>query len=697
MTSNHKPALGTFWILALVAASFGQDPIVPTSGFPTTTAFDQLIVYGDGYNALFDIAHPSSPPPTGGWPIILNCHGIGGSHTAIRSAVTSQAAQGYFAIGYDIRGQGPLASAAVNAGKGSTLMGVRERRDMKELLEFVIAAFPTFADQNRIGVVGGSQGGAHAWMAAAWSGQAVDDVDPAAGNFPDIDCIVATAHSPDYGEMKIPGADTFGVASSIAERGSANLVVEPSLSSTLNGLYQTEAYGTMRTLWDDPNRNWFLRAPSITVPVLHMNAYDDMAWVPDGAWRAFSVMPPTTPKKLLLHTGGHQSPTNTEENALRAVLQNAWLARFLKNEQNGADLGPQYLYATEPFAGFTATNSAWLRRGGSSFPPPQTTTQRFHVAPAGTLQSSVPATSGQYAMNQVLLNPSYTAAAAYNQSYNPTAMFAALPLQEIVLTGPAFAQATEITGAFSAVLDVASTASAWQITAVLGVRQGATFRYISSGTITERGAQALVAGPRTVSGHLHSVTVPSGSTLEVRLRNISLHHDGFGGTNIRSTPVFTPFAANVRFGPSTDSFIDLPTVTTPPILPILAQNRDAADVNVLQTWQLTLHGGGGAATESAIIALSLSGMAPGVVESGFDVLLNPDALTQYAILFPTTAPFTNLIGTIPPSNNHVGSVVLDPAAISTLSGFSISAVGAIVDNPTLALRGVSNPVSIALR
>lgn len=693
---NHLPLAVLLAVVCSILQASAQDPVAPPQGFTPVNDFDQTIGYGDGYNARFDVTYPLEAAPPGGWALVLNCHGIGGDRTQTRGSQNSQAMQGYVAIGYDIRGHGDLANDPVNAGKGSTLMGVRERRDMKELIELVLGLYPGIADPSRIGVVGGSQGGAHAWMAAAWSGQPVDDLDPTAGNFPGIACVVASNHSPDYGDMKVPGGQAFGAASAGAERNSANLTIEPGLLAFLVGAYQTEDYAGLRAAWDDPNRNWFARAQTIAVPILHINAYDDMAWVPDGSWRAFQVMPPTTPKKLFLTTGGHQSPNNTEENAVRAALTTAWLSRFLKGNANGADLGPTYVYAVEPFAGFTATTSAWYRRGADQFPPAGPAPLRLHLGPQGALLPSAPAQSGQTALSQVIANPGYTPIAAYNQAYSPQSMLTWIPLQEVTATGAPLAADVEVTGAFTATLDVQSTASAWQITAVLGARQGANFRYISSGILTERGAGATIPGPRTITGHLHAVRVPAGASLELRLRNVSLHHDGFGAQFVRTSPVFTPFATNIRFGAATDSFVDVPLTTPLPFAPVLTQNRDAASTTSTQNWQLVLHGGAGAAGEWGVLALSLSGMTPGILVDGFPVALNPDALTDYAIAFPDAPPLSHLIAPIPANNNHSGTITLAAGQIASLAGSSINAVGAILDNPTLALRGVSNPTAISI-
>ena len=85
-------------------------------------------------------------PPAVGWPVLFTVHGLGGGRLASRSKGEHFARRGYFFYAIDVRGQGTLRLDPRNAGKGTTLIGLQERRDVKTHVDHMAAAYPGIAD-----------------------------------------------------------------------------------------------------------------------------------------------------------------------------------------------------------------------------------------------------------------------------------------------------------------------------------------------------------------------------------------------------------------------------------------------------------------------------------------------------------------------------------------------------------------------
>ncbi|HFE53495.1 MAG TPA: alpha/beta fold hydrolase, partial [Bacteroidetes bacterium] len=130
-------------------------------------------------SVLLDVAlfEPTKTAPDSGFPAVVLVHGLGGDKEDMADAAQLFVAlDGYVALSYSVRGQG-------NSGGLRTFSGERERQDLRTILEW-LASRPN-VNGRRIGIVGGSQGGQHAWWAALY-GMPVRAVAAAAGYLGDL-------------------------------------------------------------------------------------------------------------------------------------------------------------------------------------------------------------------------------------------------------------------------------------------------------------------------------------------------------------------------------------------------------------------------------------------------------------------------------------------------------------------------------
>ena len=146
---RHFPAI--FIVLLLV---------FPTGPTRAQSVVDTTLIMDDGVriDALYVL--PATPPPAEGHPAILLVHGFGGSKNNNRNLAVAYARAGYAATAYSVRGQG------ASEGQFEFFASPRILDDLRASLVFT-SALPG-VDARRIAVVGGSQGGLHAWNAAAF-------------------------------------------------------------------------------------------------------------------------------------------------------------------------------------------------------------------------------------------------------------------------------------------------------------------------------------------------------------------------------------------------------------------------------------------------------------------------------------------------------------------------------------------------
>ena len=118
------------------------------------------ITMNDGVRLAASIFTPTTVQPEQGWPAILLIHGHGdaGSKAALVERAHHYVQRGYLVATYSVRGQG--------CSEGLTFhLGARELFDLQDVIDWVLTELPV--DPQKLAVCGSSQGGWHAYMAAA--------------------------------------------------------------------------------------------------------------------------------------------------------------------------------------------------------------------------------------------------------------------------------------------------------------------------------------------------------------------------------------------------------------------------------------------------------------------------------------------------------------------------------------------------
>ena len=118
------------------------------------------VTMNDGVRLDASVWTPDGAAPADGWPAVLLVHGHGdaGNKAAMRPLAEHYRDRGYLTAGYSVQGQGGSEGLSFH-------MGAREIFDLQDVIDWVLAEWPVHPD--KLGVVGSSQGGWHAYMAAA--------------------------------------------------------------------------------------------------------------------------------------------------------------------------------------------------------------------------------------------------------------------------------------------------------------------------------------------------------------------------------------------------------------------------------------------------------------------------------------------------------------------------------------------------
>ena len=311
------------------------------------------IVMNDGVRLDASVCVPDGDRPEGGWPGVLFAHGHGdaGSKASYLPRARRLTEREYVTVSYSVRGQGASEGLVHH-------MDARELFDLQDVVKWTLSQQPIHPE--RLGVVGSSQGGWHAYMAAAHCPE------------------VATA----VPENVFTHFDEFAVHH--------GCLTKWFLTRTMRRRILTAGLQEMARQWA-LSGDWFrireaVNATSpihfvdrITCPVFIIHGWYDVGMPPNEALEMIDRL--KGPKKLYLGGGGHDGVDDPEVAALRERLVDRWLDHWLKGEANGVMEEPAITYARRP---------GWDHGEVDAIPAPQGETKTLFLQSGGTLGETAP-------------------------------------------------------------------------------------------------------------------------------------------------------------------------------------------------------------------------------------------------------------------------------------------------------------------
>ncbi|MEZ6038222.1 MAG: hypothetical protein R3F29_12130 [Planctomycetota bacterium] len=700
LASLAMPAL----LVAAAAAQVCPRPTPPPGGFATHEDLQVMTTWSDGYVAFGSMKYPDVPPPSCGWPLVVMVHSLGSWRVDLWAAQTALAAQGFAVWTYDVRahGQGPGANPG-HANGGTTLWGPVERHDLAEQIAFVAASpdYVGIVDATRVAVMGKSQGGAHAWQAAAFSGTSLTTPGRTPITFPTIACAVATDLVADPLDDWLRGGALFSSWFVAAIDGSyTGIPFDATFLQTARNAFEQQDPAGLQAAFLAEGRGVAAALATTTVPMLYGHAYLDNVDSPVTGIERMEAM--VAPHRAVLGSVGHGVPVNGLQVTARDNLTLRWLNRFLWEIPNEVDVEVPHVLSLVPLDPNDAADPtyAWSRRQVDDLQPGPNAS-RWFLGDDLQLHAAAPTAPQTPQLVTQTIDPLATFDAVSYLSdplaRDVPAVLAACPLSERTWTLP-ITETCELARSAQLRLHVVPDAASWMLAASISVEPPGGSEVLLGG----RALASRTSTPGVDEWHdlrLPPVAtrIPAGSTLRVRLRNLWLR-DPPMQPGLEVAPIFGDFQVAVVLGDEPDgSWLDL---QLEPTRPRLVADTERIDLATVQPIGATLRGGVERAGFPYFAAVGLAGQLPTVSYLGEAISIDGDWLVQ-ASAANTWQPnfYQGFLGWL--DNDGEAQLVLDYSAAAPLPqllhGLQLTLVAFVWDGPWAPTGAASNAFDVMLR
>jgi pimeloyl-ACP methyl ester carboxylesterase len=680
-------------------------PLPPAAGLALATTPIVTVTYSDGYQAFASMVEPSVPPPACGWPLVVFVHPLGSTRVDDLGLQLAIAGQGYAVWSYDVRGHGQsFAGNPTHPQNTSTLWGPIERCDLAEQILFV-ANHPGWAgivDASRVAVVGTSQGGVHAWNAAAWSGKPLAVPGRAPLTFPTITCAVANDYVAEPIDDWLRDGTWWSSWFMEAIGGSyQGLPIDAALLQAAQNAFVAQDPGQLLSHFANEGRGIASELLTSTVPVMYSHAYHDRIDSPLPTLQLLQSMPAA--RRVILSTIGHNTPLNDAERQYRDGLILRWLHRHLWQEANEVDLEDNYVLSEIPLPRLEREDPAyaWSRHHGADPVQPPSATRFYLHADRQLLTTPPGAPQAAVSIVQDVVTPQTFTAHDYLHTpgaRNLQTILQACPLQEVVYS-TTLAQEMQLTDSAKLHLRVTPQSVDWMLAVLLTVEAPN-----SLGEEVMLSGQAL-GGTASTPGIAEehdlvlppvAVRLPAGSVVRVRVRNLWLREAPMARF-LEVAPRFHPFQVDLQHDDGVgQSWLDLPIG---PVRPKLVTATTWYPLATAPAVDLELRGGSERAGNLYFIATGISGHLPGTPFLNDEIPLEDDWLEGVVTGAIASSPqFSGFLGFLDGNGRGAARLDFSPFAPlpAELTGLRLT-FAAFVFDQGFATGAASNPCDLFLR
>jgi predicted acyl esterase len=488
---------------------------------------------------------PSGTPPSGGRPALILCHGYGGSKEDDMQDAEDYASDGIFSVCYSMRGQG-------NSGGLSNLMSTTEMNDFIAVVNYV--KNQSNINVNKVGAMGGSQGGTIPLMAACYN--------PGL-----LRCIISDVSSPEF-------------ATSWMENNSIKMTLLWTLSyGTDIARYnnQVKAYRNW-ILTDTPdkfdslryympiNRDFMNKVGQNTTPLLVSTVWQDKFFSTYGFIKAINSL--ASPYRMYFGTFyAHGAEYSDPEDEYHTEFISSWMDYYLMGENNGVTDSVKFVYAASKYP---RQNYAWTWKRFSSavWPPQGTENVKFYFHPYGRINNVPHTTTPDYVnFTNDIKDPSITMTEAVNYEFTGTQFEAKFGKTELVFETLPLTTETKMVGTpFVNIHYKPGTTIAQFNFQIYEIKSGTTPYLISRANFTERNVTPGVLRQLYFYGTSHSHVFQAGSKIRVVLTNLdNIDYDDFLRTNPYVLPSLKGGTHTIYMNNANQTYIQLPLIGYVPI------------------------------------------------------------------------------------------------------------------------------------
>ena len=674
-----KRTLAVCAILACASTARGQcvDPQPGPGGFAVDVRTNVAVRYSDGYRTTAAVQFPRTRPGSCGWPVLVFVPGLGASWSTLLTEGRSFAEQGFFVVSYDVRGQ--ATARALNQGIGSQLWAIDEWIDLAEIIEWVGRSFPKLVDPNRIGVFGDSQGGIHAWAAAAYSGRSLPKNARRSRPFPKVSCVVPRVFPPQIVDVLVPGGESFFFRLpefAYDDRLASVCLSTPfrrKLAAYVDGDQPAELARWMRSL---PGKDLMSGLRTTTVPIFHVLAWQDSFAGVNRSIDALRQIPKSTPWRVLVSTGYHGTPLNGYQFLVRQHMTLEWFERWLKSRYERVELGPRIVSAAMPSNPqlYNHVQSVWRMRGDTSLPPATTTSLRLQLRRDGVLSADRAGSIETVARFSHRVPSGYDGRGFVKDRVDLAAVRKKIPLQRMQLISAPIANDRELAGVPTLRLGIRPQHKTVQIGVQLIARDASgQDQVLSVGGRTLRGLTSGKASVVDFDLAASMSVLDRGTRVVLELASQVVQTPG-DRDMYKLMPLMQDFDVSLISGGAYLSELRLPTRSRVAIN--LASGERLMSLRRPETRHFVLQASAGRAGAPYIGLLSLSGQRPLLLPGGGTLWFTPDAFTEYSLGLLRTPVLGGFAGILDATGGatltmHLG---LGPALPEQLRGRNLHAV-----------------------
>lgn len=506
-----------------------------------STQVDFQLTMSDGIKLDCTKFIPDGTPPSGGWPSIIMCHGFGLDKYSEMDYAESMAEDGFYTVSYSMRGQGESQGY-------SNLISTTEMYDFIRVIQYVMDDANT--NNNKIGAVGGSQGGIIPFMAAC--------------NGANLRCIAPDLATPDF-------------ASNWIENGSIKMTLLWTLSYGNDTVRYNGVTKAMRTwilssskdkwdslnYWLPLNRDFTNKVASCTVPVFSSNAWQDKFFNTAGIINAL----PSIHSQYRMYWGsrdGHGSDIDEEEVNFQSDIVTDWFDYWLKGVNNGVmNADQKFAYASTLYPRVNGFEWSFQRSTIAQWPPAGITNVKLYFYPNGQLLPAAytGSTSNISFINDVK-DQNLTMIEAVNYEFTGSEFAAKFGKQTLTFETPWLTQNCYLAGIPKVNLFYSSSADLCQYNfQIWEIHPDGTTMLVNRINWTDRAYTTNTTKQKLINGMAHAHIFTAGSRIRVvctNLDNITTYDDEFLRTNPHVLPVLKRATNKIFVNGSTQSYLELP-------------------------------------------------------------------------------------------------------------------------------------------
>jgi len=485
----------------------------------------------------------SSPPDSFGFPAMVFVHGFGLNKDWDTASAAYWGAEGYLSLCYSVRAHG-------NSTGTSSIMGVRERNDLAEVLSFV-SSLPG-VNAAKIGIQGGSQGGLH----ALW---AVTDSLP-------VRAATADVIGPHWASDLFPNGCYRRTLVFLLQTATVRYDQE---RDTLWDLLRSDQYDALRTRFTAGRDLDTARLYRSQIPLVCLVKWQDHYFSASGGIDWF--LRRQGAGKLYAGTGGHYSDSDAGEWNTQWSLIRGWHDHFVRGIVNGIETPPDVIYAWSSLPATTEGTFSWSHTESISWPPPGVDSVLFYLHAGGTLELSPPGGEPDSVEVENLWDGLYSFDTGAIEGFAGPSFEAALPTSSVVFESSQLAQDLLWVGApvFRAVLGSAEGAFPLQIR-IFEVGADGRPHLVNRVNFTARGWTPDLPQAVALIGASHAHRFSAGSRIRLELTNIDREDRPEWGNTPFVLPMFKRTSARVYLGPARAAWLALPIVGDTPMAVVLS-------------------------------------------------------------------------------------------------------------------------------